>query len=116
MIEYKTNPNTGFEEAAMLSLLEISTNCILGEFWIDYIEGTKELDFEHYLNLIGYEIVETLSDLPDWGMLVAKNNPHLVINVLTDSPAMFAGIFANDEILAINNFKYSLNLIKQTYT
>lgn len=103
--EYEKNPSPGFEEDELQSIIESSTSTDLANFWQKYISGTEEIDLEKYLKLIGLEIERTSTDnVPSTGINFNANSTQ-VQSILRDSPADMAGIYAKDEIIALNGYK-----------
>lgn len=104
-------PEDGFRRAAE----EVAGN-YLRRFFRDWVEGTKELDFETALNSAGLELAKEPKkdkdgkplpkDIPNLGIKVEKKGEILSItNVIKETPAYRGGINAWDELVAIDGCK-----------
>jgi predicted metalloprotease with PDZ domain len=92
----------GFSEAELHEVIETVAGVDLSTFWNDYLYGTKELDYNYYLEPFGIELRTSRQDLPFIGMtLKSKNGIAEVEKVEFDSPAQKAGISTGDMVLAI---------------
>ncbi len=97
---------TGFSEADLHSVIESVAGVDLSSFWNDYLYGTKELDYQYYLEPFGLELRSAIQDVPFTGMsLRAKNGFAEVEKVQFGSPAQQAGISAGDSLLAIADIR-----------
>ena len=83
---YKTERFRYTDENFKQKLEEI-TNTNLDKFWIKYIIGVDELDFEYYLDLIGMKIEYKFDKSPYLG-LVLDSSKQNVLKVRSNSPAM----------------------------
>lgn len=93
---------TGFSEAELHGVIETVAGVDLSQFWNDYLYGTKELDYNYYLEPFGLELRTTRQDIPFVGMtLKSKNGLAEVDRIEAGSPAQKAGINTGDAILAI---------------
>lgn len=97
---------TGFEEAELHQVIENVAGMDLSNFWRDYLYGTKELDYNYYLEPFGLELRNSRQDFPFIGMtLKAKSAIAEVEKVEIGSPAQKAGISSGDLVLAINEIR-----------
>ena len=93
---------TGFSEAELHEVMENVAGVDLTNFWKDYLYGTKELDYNYYLEPFGIELRSAYQDIPFVGLtLKSKNGIAEVEKVEFGSPAQKAGISAGDILLAI---------------
>lgn len=93
---------TGFSEAQLHEVIETVAGVDLSTFWKDYLYGTKELDYNYYLEPFGLTLRTSRQDIPFIGMtLKSKNGIAEVEKVEFDSPAQKAGISSGDMLLAI---------------
>ncbi|MCE7733346.1 MAG: M61 family metallopeptidase [Candidatus Heimdallarchaeota archaeon] len=117
--KYLSNKTVGYEEKDIKKLIETTTNTNLDEFWKKYIAGIEEIDIDFYLNLIGMKLIkESSNDIPYTGIKFS-NKSTIISNVYSNSPAEDAGIYAFDEIVAINGFKVSksnIDKVLKNYT
>jgi len=92
----------GFSEAELHEVIETVAGVDLSSFWNDYLYGTKELDYNYYLEPFGIELRNSRQDIPFIGMtLKSKNGIAEVEKVEFGSPAQKAGISTGDSVLAI---------------
>ena len=93
---------TGFSEAELHEVIESVAGIDLSTFWNNYLYGTKELDYNYYLEPFGLELRTARQDIPFIGMtLKSKNGIAEIEKVEFGSPAQKAGISAGDMLLAI---------------
>lgn len=101
--------------------LESVTGLKWGSFWAKYIDGTDEVDFETFLARVGWELRPVMRD--DDAEKKAKKGDYAtpgawlgvelkeverrvkVANVLVASPALAAGLNAEDEIVALDGMQ-----------
>jgi predicted metalloprotease with PDZ domain len=113
---FETYPITGPgipEEGAYRAAVEHIAGGDFSDFFQRYIVGTDELDYSHYLDLAGVELRWSYQrprgdgSAPAWlGLNLRRDGGKLkVSSVRSDSPAYSAGIYANDEIVAFNNWR-----------
>ena len=96
----------GFSEADLHEVIESVAGVDLSNFWNDYLYGTKELDYQYYLEPFGLELRSTIQDVPFTGMsLRSKNGLAEIEKVQFASPAQQAGISAGDVLLAIADIR-----------
>jgi predicted metalloprotease with PDZ domain len=93
---------TGFSEDQLHEVIESVAGFDLSNFWNDYLYGTKELDYNYYLEPFGLELRTARQDIPFIGLtLKSKNGIAEIEKVEFGSPAQKAGISAGDLLLAI---------------
>lgn len=96
----------GFSEAELHDVIANVAGIDLSQFWNDYLYGTKELDYNYYLEPFGLELRTACSDVPFTGMaLKSKNGLAEVEKVEFASPAQKAGISTGDLVLAIADMR-----------
>jgi len=107
MWEHFGKNETGFSETQLRDIIAEVAAENLDDFFTDYIETTKELPLDDYLNSFGlYLKTVEESDLPYMGIKVqSENNREVIQYVAVESPAAVAGIDAMDELLAIDDLK-----------
>ena len=92
----------GFSEAELHEVISAVAGVDLSTFWNDYLYGTKELDYNYYLEPFGLELRTARQDIPFIGMtLKSKNGIAEIEKVEFGSPAQKAGISTGDILLAI---------------
>jgi len=96
----------GFSEAELHDVIASVAGIDLSQFWNDYLYGTKELDYNYYLEPFGLELRTASSDIPFTGMaLKSKNGLAEVEKLEFASPAQKAGISTGDLVLAIADIR-----------
>ena len=96
------NDEIGFSESELHEVIESVAGFDLSDFWNDYLYGTKELDYNYYLQPFGLELRAARQDIPFMGLTVkSKNGVAEVEKVEFGSPAQKAGISPGDSLLAI---------------
>ncbi len=91
----------------------------LGNFFSRYVSGTDSIDYNHYLRYAGVELYKKELSHKDSlrgysGMKIASQNGNAVVRtVLAGSPAFRAGIYVNDEILAIDHFRVTASSLSE---
>ncbi|MFN3927485.1 MAG: M61 family metallopeptidase [Pseudanabaenaceae cyanobacterium] len=106
-------PAQPYDDMEVLALMEQITGVELQSFWQKYLFGTAELDYEYYFQPFGLELqAQSTRNIPYTGLQFRTQNGTLLVkSVDLHSPAQRAGIDANDEIIALNRRKVSLESI-----
>lgn len=113
------NKESGYTSHDVKQLLKQLTGNDFSEFWHNYIEGIKEINFDSLLAFYGLQIEQ--KDKKD-----DKNKPALslglklksdkglsqITRVDFDGPAWKAGLATGDQLIAINGFRINNNLDK----
>ncbi|HEX4950779.1 MAG TPA: PDZ domain-containing protein [Blastocatellia bacterium] len=110
-------PKPGFTDAELKAAFETVAGADLSEFWRNYVTGTASIDFNQHLAKAGLRLEK--SYLPrvfdvagqplqrgDLGLRLREGSL-IVSNVLSGPPAYEGGIYANDEIVALNGQRLS---------
>lgn len=79
----------------------------LDDFFDDYVSGTREIDYDTYLGLVGLRLVVTTEERPSPGFTVGRLFDERVVveEVEPDSPAAAAGLEPGDVLLRLNGRK-----------
>lgn len=123
---YVTYPVSGLgisEDGGYLAAVEAVAGHADGayhDFFARYVAGTEELDYTYGLGLVGLQ--------PEWGYsqparhrnppawlgakLKMEQGRTLVSSVRSDSPAYISGLYAGDELLALNGFRVDEKLLQ----
>jgi predicted metalloprotease with PDZ domain len=104
----------GYTSYNVKQLLKEITNKDFSEFWNDYVEGIKTIDFDDLLNFYGLTIKPAKKDdakkvTIGWKTKTSNNITEISL-VDTDGAAFNAGLAAGDEIIAIDNMQIKGNL------
>lgn len=94
----------GYREAVEAVLGEAG---LFEEFWARYVAGTEELDYDTALAYAGLRIEWPDTTAQAWtGLRIRGDNGRLVVaSVLADGPAADSGIYAGDELVALDGFR-----------
>lgn len=115
-----TTTNAGYDESsAIRQIVEQITEHDWGAFFADYVRGTAELDYRSALASVGLGMAwgharTSAEGAPAWhGLTLRGEYGHSkVLAVRRDGPGIAAGIYAGDEIIAIDGTRadeYRLN-------
>ncbi|MFC5283795.1 M61 family metallopeptidase [Pedobacter alpinus] len=101
--EFYKNKNRGYTDLEFKAVLEKYAGDNLDQFYADFINGTKDLDFNKYLNYAGLKISERQAlKQPSLGVTMSKTDKTEIATVTRNSAAWNAGLNVKDEIIAIN--------------
>jgi predicted metalloprotease with PDZ domain len=106
----------GFTPEQLQDAIESIAEIDLSDFFERYIDGLEELPFDKYLEPFGLQLKSILEEdaSPYLGIKVqAENGKQIVKFVEADSPAGLAGIDAEDELLAINGIRVSIEQLNE---
>ncbi len=120
MFEKYNKDGRGFTEKDLLSALSDVSGLDFQPFFYKYVRGTDNIDFSSELKKLGLNLTCTYSDKDVdrekgygfLGMVIGEDGKK-VVQVLESSPAQKAGIFPEDEIVAIGGFKMSSRFLTQ---
>lgn len=111
----------GYSEKDIVNALKDVTGQDFTDFFNDYVRNPGKLDFDRELKKLGQVIKRGYNKVDDvepetkayLGVLVRPTGGKFVVDsVLEGSPAYEYGLNAKDEILAINNFRFSERFLK----
>jgi predicted metalloprotease with PDZ domain len=108
--EYYKEKKRGFTNSEFREICERIAGCPLAEIFDVYVSTTKDIDYPKYLAYAGLEIdVEPhVGDGAYLGASTREQDGNMIIsNVEWDSPAMQAGLSAQDEIIALDGVRVS---------
>jgi predicted metalloprotease with PDZ domain len=98
----------GYTEEALKTVIESVAGTDLSDFYARYIDGLEELPFNDYLEPFGLYLrgVTEEEDVPYLGMRVqSERGKEMIQFVEMGSPSQIAGIWADDELLAIDGLR-----------
>jgi len=98
----------GFTSEELQEIIESVAQTNLTDFFQRYIHGTDELPLAEYLEPFGLQLNKIMEKepIPYFGArVIAENGKEMINFVEAYSPAMFAGIDAGDELLAIDKMR-----------
>jgi len=108
--EYYKAKKRGFTDGEFRAVCERIAGCPLAEIFDVYVPTTKDIDYPKYLAYAGLDIdaQPQVGSEPYFGAATRERNERLIIsNVEWDSPAMRAGLSAEDEIIALEDVRVS---------
>lgn len=118
MFEKYNKDGKGFTEKDLLAILSDVSGLDFQPFFSRYVKSTDNIDFTAELKRIGLKLTFAYSDKEidqekGYGYLgiILDKEGKKVTHVIENSPAQKSGIFPDDEIVAINNFKMSPRLL-----
>ncbi|WP_017325783.1 M61 family metallopeptidase [Synechococcus sp. PCC 7336] len=106
----------GYTDTDLREAFESAATTSLTDFFANYIEGTAELEFDRFLDPFGlcWKAEVKPDSAPYLGMSVKANgNSTRIEKVAMGSPAQQAGIWAGDELLAIDGFKVTAKTLPE---
>lgn len=104
--EYYKKQNRGFTPKEIQQALEKVSGLKLDDFFEKYIYGTQTFDYETIFAYAGMEVVVLSEKSLSFGASLSGN---VVRNVKRNTMGYDGGLNVNDEILAINGFRFADN-------
>lgn len=102
-------PEQGYSDRELREAFERAATVSLADLFEGYIEGLEELDYDRFLQPFGLKLDIKHSDkspVPHVGLtLISKAGTTEISRVEMGSPAQVAGIWAGDELLALDGYK-----------
>lgn len=99
---YKKN-NTGITSQNFVDALQTVSGMDFSDFYNTHIKGTKSIDYKSIFAYAGYDLTSIESKKVSLGVNIRDN---VVKSVNRNSSAEFGGLSVNDEILAVNGFRF----------
>lgn len=100
-------PKKGFPERGFEELCEDVAGKKFAAFWRNHVRGTKELNYDEFLDVYGLEFKRTEEGFEPWlGIMAGKKGGVLQVRAVhAEGPGRKAGLQPRDEILALNGHK-----------
>ena len=94
------------------AIAEQTCNCKLGDFFTQYVAGTREIPYGDFLALAGLRLKTKSRTVPELGFRLARGpgNSYVITTLTPGSSAESAGIHAGDVLLALNGDSIPHNL------
>jgi predicted metalloprotease with PDZ domain len=104
----------GFPDGEVQSIFEQAAGIGLREFFDRYVRGTSELDIAPLLRSVGLVVEKKSGDDGPWlGITTRESGDAAVVaTALRGGPAEAAGLFANDELVALDGFRVEAGNLK----
>jgi predicted metalloprotease with PDZ domain len=108
--EYYKKQNRAYTEAEMKAAIEKFAGNDMTWFYTDYVHGTKTIQPQQYFAYAGLNCIDVNegNNEIDLGATISATN--VITGVRRNSSAEKAGLNVNDEIIAVNNFRFANNL------
>lgn len=109
--EYFVKKQRGYTDAEFKTMIEKISGSNFDEFYVNYVNGVKQIDYNKYFLYAGLELIDDSANENDAYMGVVstlKDAKTVITQVARDSPAWMAGLNVNDEIVAINEARISI--------
>lgn len=103
--------NTGFTEDEFKAVLEKYAGTDLTAFYTDHVFGTKQLNLQYYFNLVGMQLTNTLEAALEADLGLSINERNTITNVRKNSAGERGGLNVQDEIIAINDYRFTPTLL-----
>ena len=112
--KYYKKLKRGFTENEMKKAVEDIAGKNLDFFFNNYVNGTKEINYNKYLGYAGLELmnINKNSKTKNLGVSTRTQNGKLIIRrVVNGTPGYETGLNVNDEIIAVNNYRVDKKLL-----
>lgn len=108
--EYYKKLQRGYTEDEMKAAIEKFAGENMDAFYTDHVYGTKSLDYAKYFAYAGLQVtdVNTGNSEIDLGATISATNT--ITQLRRNSSAERAGLNVNDEIIAVDNYRFTNNL------
>jgi predicted metalloprotease with PDZ domain len=105
--EYYKKLKRGYTEAEFKAAAEKITGKKMDDFFKDYVNSTKKIDYDYFFKNVGYELLfSDRSDEISLGIRSRDEGGKLIINtVVADGAGWDAGLNVNDEIISIDDYR-----------
>jgi len=103
--------NRGFTEAEFKTILEKYAGENLDNFYANHVFGTEQPDLNAYFAKLGLALIDGNSGKleTDFGIIV--NDRNMITAIRKSSAGELGGLNVNDELIAVNNFRYTSGLL-----
>lgn len=103
--------NRGFTEDEFKGILEKYAATKLDNFYSQFVFGTELPDLQAYFAKVGLELIDGNAGKIEVDLGATINERNLIASIRKNSAAAIGGLNVNDEIIAINNFRYTSGLL-----
>lgn len=110
--QYRARLEQGYSETELLQVFEQAAGIPLKRFFDQHIYGTVPVNYKKYFSLVGLELWDQNKAKPviQPGWTTERSDDRaLVKRVDRDTPAFRAGIYVNDELLALDGYRLKDN-------
>jgi predicted metalloprotease with PDZ domain len=115
--EYYKKQQRGFHDEEFQQAVEKIAGVSMTDFFQNHVSGTKTVDYNQYFGYVGLQLKNTNSKpTTDLGIKTkADGNRLVIVTVLRGGCGYSGGLSANDELLAIDNFRITNDAQLRTY-
>ncbi len=108
--EYYQKQNRGYTEEEFKAVLEKFAGVDLTPFYAHHVFSTQQIDLKKYFDYVGIDVTNLNTDLPetDFGLTISDKN--IITAIRRNSSGEKGGLNVNDEIIAVNQFRYNQSL------
>jgi predicted metalloprotease with PDZ domain len=114
-------PGEGFADGEVQTVFEEAAGVPLGQFFNKYVRGRDEIDPTELLASVGLTVEASWGEdppaggSPAWlGVLTRDDHGSLMVSAqLAGGPAEAAGLYAGDEIVALDGFRVQASTLKE---
>lgn len=103
--------NRGFTEEELKSIIEKYAKTNLDDFYRDHVFGTTQINYQPYFEKLGLQLIDKNAGSLDKDFGLTINDKNIITAVRKGSSGELAGLNVNDEVIAINEFRYNPGLI-----
>lgn len=117
--EYYVKKNRAYSYEEFRKICESFAGKSLHSFFADYVDGTKEIDFNRFLQYAGlkFSVDSDSVDSNDFGLSWRSQNGSIIATqILAGSPAYKAGLNVNDELISCDRFRLTATNLQNVLT
>ena len=106
--QYYVKLNRGYTDAEFKAMAEKIAGKSLDKMYADYINGTKQIDYNSYLGYAGLALTDEAygENEPYLGVTtIVKDGKITIAGVARESSAWISGLNVNDEIIAVDGYR-----------
>jgi len=101
----------GYTETEFKLILEKYTGVDLTSFYADHVFGTVAIDYQKYFEPLGITLENIIKDTVETDLGISINDKNIITQIRKNSSGERGKLNVNDEIIAINNFRYTPTLL-----
>ena len=110
---YSVKMNRGYSDAEFITMASKYAQIDMNDFFGKFVYGTENMSFDSALKAVGCDIINAnLNSQKTYLGVTLSSNKTTVASVDRNSPAWFAGINVNDEIIGIDQYRFADDISK----
>ena len=106
----------GYTEAEFKLILEKYTGVDLTSFYADHVLGTAEINLQKYFSPLGLTLENSLQNAIETDLGLTINEKNIITQIRKNSAGEKGKLNVNDEIVAINNYRFTPTLLSTITT